>query len=146
MIIRSIPDFCLQYDQSLSVLRLEWVTRYGMQGMRASAQELMALMRGLFVRHLLIDMNTIPDLSAADQEWLGAQWMPELVTLSLERLVLIIDSDRVHNQLAIDVLHDLVQPGIRFDAQYFSDHASALHWLTDGSDRLPALEAEWAAR
>lgn len=146
MILRSIPDFCLQYDQSLSVLRLEWVSRYGMQGMRASAQELLALMRGLFVRNLLIDMNSIPNLSTADQAWLGEHWMPELVALHLERLVLIIDRDRVHNQLVIDVLHDLVQPDIRFDAQYFSDSASALHWLTDGSDRLPALEAEWAAR
>jgi hypothetical protein len=95
---------------------------------------------------LLIDMDSIPDLSAADQAWLGEHWMPELITLGLERLVLIIDSSRVHNQLAIDALHDLVQPGIRFDAQYFSESESALHWLTDGSNRLPALEAEWAAR
>jgi hypothetical protein len=146
MIIRSIPDFCLQYDHSLSVLRLEWVNKYGMQGMRVSARELLSLMKGLFVRHLLIDMDSIPDLSAADQAWLGEHWMPELITLGLERLVLIIDSSRVHNQLAIDALHDLVQPGIRFDAQYFSESESALHWLTDGSNRLPALEAEWAAR
>ncbi|QNP53294.1 hypothetical protein [Hymenobacter qilianensis] len=136
----------MQYDQVLSVLRLEWINGPDMSGLHTSSQQLLGLIRMLQVRHLLIDMNTVPDLSLADQVWLGDHWMPELVTLTLERLVLVIDSFRVHNQLAIDALHDLVQPGIRFDAQYFTDSEAALHWLTDGSRRLPALAAEWDAR
>ncbi|QIL76551.1 hypothetical protein [Hymenobacter sp. HDW8] len=136
----------MQYDQVLSVLRLEWTSGHDTHALQPSSQQLLGLIRTLKVRHLLLDMNTVPDLSPADQEWLGDHWMPELVTLTLERLVLIIDSFRVHNQLAIDALHDLVQPGIRFDAQYFTDSESALHWLTDGSSRLPALSAEWNVR
>ncbi|WP_187311697.1 hypothetical protein [Hymenobacter sp. BT188] len=146
MIIRSIPHFCLQYDQVLSVLRLEWISGPDMSELHTSSQHLLGLIRTLSVRHLLLDMNTVPDLSLADQVWLGDHWMPELVTLTLERLVLVIDSFRVHNQLAIDALHDLVQPGIRFDAQYFPDSISAMDWLTDGSGRLPTLAAEWDAR
>jgi hypothetical protein len=82
----------------------------------------------------------------ADQWWLGEYWMPQLVALPLERLVLVIASNQVHNQLAIDALHDLVQPAIQFDSQYFSDSVSAMDWLTDGSERLPALEKEWLNR
>ncbi|MBX0289683.1 hypothetical protein K3G63_04495 [Hymenobacter sp. HSC-4F20] len=91
-------------------------------------------------------MNTVPDLPVADQLWLGDHWMPALVASALERLVLVIDSSQVHNQLAIDALHDLVQPAIRFDSQYFSDSESALQWLTDESALVISLEAEWSAR
>jgi hypothetical protein len=129
---------------SLGVLRLEWLSGSNTHGLRGSAEKLLTLIRTLNIRHLLLDMNSIPDLSIPDQMWLGEEWMPSLVALRLERLVLVIDGNQIHNQLAIDALHDGVQPDIRFDAQYFSDSASAMHWLTDGSARLPALEHEWA--
>ncbi|MFD1871771.1 hypothetical protein [Hymenobacter bucti] len=125
---------------------LEWVAFSNPHHLRASASQLLVLLRELKVRHLLLDMNSLPDLSVADQEWLGIYWMPGLVALDLEHLVLLIDNNRQHNQLAVDALHDLVQPAIRFSSHYFADAASALDWLTDGSPRLPTLAAEWAAR
>ena len=146
MLFYHIPNFCLQYDQVFSVLRLEWVAYSDPLQLRASASELLTLLQELVVRHLLLDMNSVPNLPLADQLWLGDHWMPALVALPLERLVLIIDSDQIHNQLAIDMLHDLVQPSIRFESQYFADMESALDWTTDSSPRLPALRAEWAAR
>lgn len=146
MIITSIADFCLQHDAALGLLRLEWVSGPGTQTLRASAGQLLALAQDLAVRHLLLDLDSVPDIPVYDQIWLGTHWMPGIVQLPLERLVLVIGPHRVHNQLAVDALHDLVQPAIRFDAQYFSDPEPALRWLTDDSPRLPALLAEWAAR
>ena len=72
--------------------------------------------------------------------------MPGIVQLPLQHLILAIDGSRVHNQLAIDALHDLVQPAIRFESHYFSDADSAMHWLAHDTGRLPALQAEWDAR
>jgi hypothetical protein len=146
VLFHHIPNFCLQYDQVLSVLRLEWLVYSDPIQLRASASELLMLLQELMVRNLLLDMNSVPNLPLADQLWLGDHWMPALVALPLERLVLIIDSDQIHNQLAIDMLHDLVQPSIRFESQYFADMESALDWTTDSSPRLPALRAEWAVR
>ena len=146
MIIRSIADFCLQYDEPLGLLRLEWTSGPGTQTMCASAAQLLQLTRALEVRYLLLDLNTVPDIPLEEELWLGTHWLPGIVALPLERLVLIIASDRVHNQLAVDALHDLVQPAIRFDLQYFGDPEAALSWLTDQSGRLPALRAEWEAR
>jgi len=146
VLFHHIPNFCLQYDQVLSVLRLEWVAYSDPMQLRASASELLTLLQELVVRNLLLDMNSVPNLPLADQLWLGDHWMPALVALPLERLVLIIDSDQIHNQLAIDMLHDLVQPSIRFESQYFADMESALDWTTNSSPRLPSLRAEWAAR
>ncbi|HEX8424797.1 hypothetical protein [Hymenobacter sp.] len=146
MILRNIPDLCLQHDHSLAVLRVEWIGGHDMSSLRNTAQYLMASLRSLEVRHLLIDMDSVPDLSVEDQVWLGDYWMPELVALGLERFALVIGSNQIHNQLAVDALHNLVQPAIRFDMQYFTDSVSALDWLTHSSERLPALEAEWETR
>lgn len=146
VILRHLPAFCLQHDAALSVLRVEWVAGGNMQDFRNGAEQVLTLVQDQAVRHLLIDMNTLPDLPVAEQLWLGEHWMPGLVASGLERLVLVIASHQVHNQLAIDFLHDLVQPAIRFDSQYFSDSAMAFGWITDDSARVPALEAEWQAR
>ena len=146
VIYRHIPNFYLQYDQAFGMLYLEWVGNSNPYLLRASAGQLLDLLRELEVRHLLLDMNSVPNLPLADQLWLGDHWMPALVALPLERLVLIIDSDQIHNQLAIDMLHDLVQPSIRFESQYFADMESALDWTTNSSALLPALRAEWAGR
>ncbi|OGX88765.1 hypothetical protein BEN47_08450 [Hymenobacter lapidarius] len=146
MIISSIPDFRLQHDEALGLLRLEWITVVGTDSLRSSATQLLELARQLSVRVLLLDMNTVPNISVADELWLGTHWMPGIVQLPLQHLVLAIDSSRVHNQLAIDALHDLVQPAIRFESHYFSDADSAMHWLADATGRLPGLKAEWEAR
>jgi hypothetical protein len=146
VILRHIPNFCLQFDPLFRVLLLEWVALSNPHHLRISAEQLLQLLREREVRHLVLDMNSVLDLSIADQIWLGDHWMPGLVALNLERLVLIIDSSHQHNQLAIDALYDLVQPAIRFSSHYFSDIPSALDWLTDSSLGLPALAAEWAAR
>ena len=146
MIIRSIPDFCLQYDEALSLLRLEWVSGATTATLRASATQLLVLARELAVRILLLDMNSVPKISVEDEWWLGAYWMPEIVQLPFAHLILAIDSSQLHNQLAIDALHDLIKPAIQFESHYFSDADSAVHWLTEGTDHWPALHAEWQAR
>ena len=145
MIISSIPDFRLQHDEALGLLRLEWISEAHTATLRSSATALLDLARQLAVRVLLIDMNTVPNISVEDEFWLGAHWMPGIVQLPLEHLILAIDTAQQHNQLAIDALHDLVQPAIRFESHYFSDADSAVYWLAEGTGRLPALLAEWNA-
>ena len=104
MIIATIPDLSLQYDEALGLLRVEWCSGQDMRTFRASATQLLLLLRQLDVRNMLLEMNTFPDISVYDQVWLGTNWMPVLVKLPLERVVLAIHRRRVHNQLAIDSL------------------------------------------
>lgn len=146
MIFCNIPNFCLQHSPDLSLLRLEWVAHSDSRLLRASAGQLLMLLAELRVRCLLLDMNSIPNLDLADQLWLGDHWLPGLLALGLEQLVLAIDSAQLHNQLAIDALYSLVQADIRFEAHYFSDSASAFDWLADAAPQRAALEAEWTAR
>ena len=145
MIITNISDFSLQFDEELSLLRIEWASGNDMRTFRASAEQLLMLSQRLQVRRLLLNMNTLPDISVYDQVWLGAHWIPILAKSTLERVVLVNHRRRVHNQLAIESLLAQMLPSIRFDIQYFPQSGPGLHWLSDYSDRLPALLAEWDA-
>ena len=146
MIITSIPGFSLQFDEELSLLRIEWASGNDMRTFRASAEQLLVLSQQLQVYRILLNMNTLPDISVYDQVWLGAHWMPGVVKLPLERVVLINHRRRVHNQLAIDSLISMARPFIRFDIQFFSEADSGLQWLSDRSPRLLGILAEWDAR
>lgn len=143
MIITSIPDFSLQYDEELSLLRVEWAAGNDSRNLRASALELLRLDQELGMHNLLLNMNTFPDISVYDQVWLGANWMPGILKLPLQRVVLVNHRHRVHNQLAIESMLALVRPFIKFDVQFFSNAASGMGWLSDFSSRLPQLMAEW---
>ena len=145
MIITNISDFSLQFDEELSLLRIEWASGNDMRTFRASAEQMLVLSERLQVRRLLLNMNTLPDISVYDQVWLGAHWIPAVAKSTLERVVLVNHRRRVHNQLAIESLLAQMLPIIRFDIQYFPQSGPGLHWLSDYSDRLPALLAEWDA-
>ena len=145
MIITNISDLSLQYDEALGLLRVEWAAGQDMRTFRTSAEQLLQLTQRLDVRSMLLDINSFPDISVYDQVWLGAHWMPVLVKLPLERVVLAINRRRVHNQLAVDSLIALSRPFIKFDIQFFLTALPGLHWLCDYSGRLPVLLAEWSA-
>lgn len=147
MLLDHIPALRLQTDETLPLLRVEWLMGPDTTQLRPAAAGLLALAHERSIRHLLIDMRTVPLLSVYDELWLGQHFMPGLVALGLQRLVLIVDSSQTFLQLSIDALHDLVQPAIRFDAQYFDDPTAALYWLAD-DDEAPVqhLLAEWATR
>jgi hypothetical protein len=145
VIITSIPDFSLQYDQELSLLRVEWASGADTRNLRASATQLLRLDQELGMHNLLLNMNTFPDISVYDQVWLGAHWMPGIVKLPLQRLVIVNNRHRVHNQMAIDSMLAMVRSFIRFDIQFFPTAASGMNWLSDFSPRLPDVLAEWDA-
>jgi hypothetical protein len=143
VIITSIPDLSLQFDEALSLLRVEWAAGEDMRTFRTSADMLLQLVNQHRIKYMLLEMNSFPDISVYDQVWLGVNWMPVLVNLPLERVVLAIHRRRVHNQLAIDSLIALFRPFIKFDIQFFSTATPGLHWLSDYSDRIPELLNEW---
>lgn len=145
VIITTIPDLSLQYDEFLGLLRIEWASGEDMRTFRPSLSSLLELARELGPRLVLMEMNTFPDISVYDQVWLGLYWMPGVVKLPLERVVLAIHRSRVHNQLAIDSLIALSRPFIKFDIQFFTTGIAGLRWLCDFSEHLPGLLAEWDA-
>ncbi|WP_198990612.1 hypothetical protein [Hymenobacter sp. BT559] len=114
-----------------------------MRRLRPALEQLSQVAIRLQITHGLLAIDTLPDISAYDQIWLGSQWLPKTERLSLKQAVVVLSSGKIYNQQAIETLLMLNRNHVKFDFQFFSQSVSAMHWLTNESRRLPALLAEW---
>ena len=143
MIINSVKELCVQHDVELGVARIAWVGGRQMSSFRTVFGQLCELVRRLEVGRVLLDLNTLPDISVYDQLWLSKNFIPSLLTLPLRQVVVVLTAKRVYNQHVVEDLLGAVSLQIRFDLQFFAQPDAAMHWLTDYSPRLPALLIEW---
>ncbi|TVT41319.1 hypothetical protein FNT36_07640 [Hymenobacter setariae] len=143
MIITDIKELKIQHDEPLHLLRVEWAAGRDMRRLRPALEQLSQVAIRLQITHGLLAIDTLPDISAYDQIWLGSQWLPKTERLALKQAVIVLSSGKIYNQQAIETLLTLNRNHVRFDFQFFSQSVSAMHWLTNESRRLPALLAEW---
>jgi hypothetical protein len=143
MIIKHIKEFAIQHDESLGLLRIQWVGGQCMRHFRDAFRQLQQLAKELRISKALIELDTLPDISAYDQLWLGSNWLPRLQQLSLQQVVVVLGSGQVYNSQAIEMLLTTGRIPFSFDIQLFTQASPAMHWLTDDSPRLPALLAAW---
>jgi hypothetical protein len=102
------------------------------------------LVEELKVTHVQLELDTLPDLPVFDQLWLGTTWMPTVLTLPLQQVVLVLGSARVYNAQAIEMLLAMFRAFIRFDVQFFTQPEPGLQWLLpDEPLALAHLLAEW---
>ncbi len=144
MSIKSIAEFCAQYDEPLDLLRVAWTVGSNMRQFRPSFSRLIEVAAELAVGRVLLDLNALPDVPVYDQLWLTTSFMPAVLKLPLRQVVIVLSADRVYNQHVAEGLLMAVSPFIRFDVQFFPQPEFGLAWLIDDSPRLPELLREWA--
>jgi hypothetical protein len=143
MIITHIKQFAIQHDEPLRMLRIEWIGGHNMRLFRDAFRQLHQLAKELRVNKALLELNSLPDISAYDQIWLGASWLPRLQQLPLQQVVIVLGSEQVYNSQAVEMMLTTGKIPFSFDIQIFNQASPAMHWLTDDSPRLPALLAAW---
>ena len=143
MIITDIKELKLQYDEPLHFLRVEWAAGRDMRRLRPALEQLSQVAIQRQVTHGLLAIDTLPDISAYDQIWLGSQWLPKTERLALKQAVVVLDSKQIYNQQAIETLLVFGRQS-RVDFQFFRQAVTGMQWLANDSLRLPALFAEWA--
>ncbi|RSK49285.1 hypothetical protein [Hymenobacter rigui] len=142
MMVEQQPGVRVQYDAAASFLRAAWVAGQPLEQFRPALEALMRLSREQHVTRWLIDMHNIPPLGPTEQVWIGQEWFAEMARTPVEQLALVLPPD-MHNYLvATAPVHDAsLQPS--FDLHFFTDAASAFHWLLEAMPHHPALWAEW---
>ena len=144
MIIKSITEFCAQYDEPLDLLRVTWQVGGNMRHFRLAFTQLSELAAQLAVGRVMLELNALPDVPVYDQLWLTTSFMPAVLKLPLRQVVIVLSPRRVYNQHVVEGLLMAVSRFIRFDVQFFAHAEPGLSWLTDDSPYLPALLREWA--
>lgn len=143
MLIRDVEEFAIQYDKELHLLRAEWTAGRRMTQLRPALIQLQQLALQLQPTLVLLNISGMADLSVYDQIWLGTHWMPMVLQLPLQHVVVVLGSERVYNMQAIEMLLTAFRLLIRFDVQFFTLAVPGLQWLTSNSPRLPQLLADW---
>ncbi|AWM33850.1 hypothetical protein [Hymenobacter nivis] len=143
MIINEIGELLMQYSEPLSLLRINWAAGRDMSQFRGALTQAQAVAQRLGVRRCLFELDALPDISAYDQAWLAIQWIPGLLQLPLQQVVIMLSPRRIYNHQAVENLLLVGRPFIKFDVQFFSHPVAGLRWLTEYSPLVPELLAEW---
>jgi hypothetical protein len=144
MIINSIAELCVQHDEPLNLVRVAWMVGGNMRHFQQAFTQLRDLMQQLAVGRIVLELNAMPDIPVYDQMWMSTHFMPALLKLPLQQVVVVLSARRVYNQHVVEGVLAAAAMHIRFDVQFFAQPEAAMAWLTDDSLRLPALLREWA--
>lgn len=144
MIINSIAELCVQYDEPLNLVRVAWTAGSSMRHFQQAFTQLHDIMRQLAVGRIVLELNAMPDIPVYDQMWMSSNFMPGLLKLPLQQVVVVLSARRVYNQHVVEGVLSAAAMHIKFDVQFFTQADTAMAWLTDDSLRLPWLLREWA--
>ncbi len=144
MIINTIDEFCIQHDKPLNLVRVAWLAGPNMRFFQQAFTQLRSVITQLGVGRVILELNAMPDIPVYDQIWLSKVFMPALLKLPLQQVVVVLSARRVYNQQVVEGVLAASAMSILFDVQFFAQPEAALAWLTDDSPRLPALLREWA--
>jgi hypothetical protein len=144
MIINSIAELCVQHDEPLDLVRVAWTAGGNMRHFQQAFTQLRGIMQELAVGRIVLELNAMPDIPVYDQMWMSANFMPGLLKLPLQQVVVVLSARRVYNQHVVEGVLAASAMHIKFDVQFFAQPEAAMAWLTDDSARLPGLLREWA--
>ena len=94
------------------------------------------------VHSWLMNIDWLPPLGPAEQEWILSGWFPAMAYTPVRHLALVLPLD-LHNQMvAVTPMH---LPGLAmsFELHFFADDASAFAWLLEQAPNREALWQEW---
>jgi len=145
MIINSINELYVQHDGPLNLVRVAWAVGGSMRHFQQAFTQLRDIMQQLAVGRIVLELNAMPDISVYDQMWMSTHFMPALLKLPLQVVVVVLSARRVYNQHVVEGVLAAAALRIRFDVQFFTHPEAAMAWLTDDSPRLPLLLREWTS-
>lgn len=119
----------LFYQKDLQMARALWNGFLSGEEFRASALACSQLLQERSPLLWLADNRKMKAIRKKDQDWFEKEIFPILATSSLEKMATLVSED-IFNQMAVETLHTLGTPLMRFETQFFHQEEQALQWLT----------------
>ena len=76
----------------------------------------------------LADNRKMKAIRQKDQDWFEQVMFPIFIASPLEKMATLVSED-IFNQMAIETLHTLGTPLVRFETRFFHSEERALQWL-----------------
>lgn len=119
----------LFFQPDRRMVRALWNGFLSGEEFRASALACSQVLKERAPLYWLADNRKMRALRKKDQDWFEKEIFPHLAASSLEKMATLISED-IFNQMAVETLHTLGTPVMRFEARFFHNEEQALQWLT----------------
>ena len=73
-------------------------------------------------------MKDMKAIRQADQDWAVTEWLPEFLTLDIQKWAVVI-SDDMFNQMAMSNMMGKIRPRLKYPVEYFQDINTAKNWV-----------------
>ncbi len=125
----------IEYDQSLNIISLKWLTSPSSQEFRMGMNHLITILQAYPTGTLLTDTTHLGALSEEDQTWSYTEWLEQAVTYGYDTLVLIISPD-IFAQMAVEEIMAQANAATqgRIVNQYFDNEQDARAWIKQRSE------------
>ena len=119
----------LYYQADRRLVRALWDGFLSGEEFRASALACTQVLQERAPLYWLADNRKLKAIREKDQEWFMQHIAPRMAACSLVKMATLISED-IFNQMAVETLHTLGTPVMRFEARFFHQEEQALQWLT----------------
>jgi hypothetical protein len=122
------PYAIIEIEPEKNLLVITWHGFANSEEYRTARNKSLELSQEHGIKNWLSNMKEMKAIRQADQEWTVNEWLPQLLTLNLERWAIVISND-MFNQMAISNMMSKMRPKLNFAVEYFHDLNSARNWV-----------------
>ncbi len=118
----------IDWDEEYDILYLEWHYYPGNDKYRESLDLILNLARQKNVKFGIANVQQLMAMEPEDATWLLDNWFPELLTLSIQKIALVLPSE-VFEELAGAYLQKLDVTVLAFEVEFFAHVSEAYQWV-----------------
>jgi hypothetical protein len=111
----------------------EWIGFAFSDELRSALDEALRLARQNGVTRWVANYQQRRVITPDDQDWVSGVWMPQLSSLGLERLAIVV-SENVFSRMSVDTILTRAAGHITWDTRYFDTPKAAEVWALEGGN------------
>ena len=131
----------IDWDEEFDILYLEWHYYPDIEKYRKSLDFVLNLARQKNVRFGIVNVQQLMGMEPEDAIWLLDNWLPELLTLSIQKIALILPAS-IFEERAGAFLQMLDVSVLPFEIEFFNEAESAYTWIKNNPLAAPNLHIE----
>ncbi|RDC65141.1 hypothetical protein [Adhaeribacter pallidiroseus] len=118
----------IDWDEEYDLLYLEWHYYPGNDKFRDSLGLVLNLAQQKNVKFGIANVQQLMAMAPEDINWLLDNWLPELLTLSIQKIALVLPPS-IFEELASAYLQKLDVSVLSFEIEFFAQVTAAYHWI-----------------
>ncbi|KAA9340661.1 hypothetical protein [Adhaeribacter soli] len=127
MIYFDKPFATIELEQENNLLVLTWHGFANSEEFQEARTKAVQLSRLHGIKRWVSNMKEMKAIRQADQEWSVNTWLPEFLTLNIEKWAIVV-SDDMFNQMAMSSMMSKMRPRLPYPVEYFQDVNAARNW------------------